>query len=134
LEIAAVTVFIAALYAASGLLIPIAVTFFLAVLSYPVMRWLNRRMPLALALSITFAAIGYAAINFVCDSLSQRVLLVRSFGLSIFAIILNTLFWGWFWGPFGLFLALPITLVLKDLFHASSRRWLATAMEGQSLG
>jgi predicted PurR-regulated permease PerM len=79
-------------------------------------------------------AIGYAVINFVCDSLIQPVLLGRSFGLSIFAIILNTLFWGWLWGPFGLFLALPLTLVLKDLLHASSRRWLATAMEGQSLG
>jgi AI-2 transport protein TqsA len=79
-------------------------------------------------------AIGYAVINFACDSLIQPVLLGRSFGLSIFAIILNTLFWGWLWGPFGLFLALPLTLILKDLIHASSRRWLATAMEGQSLG
>ncbi len=78
--------------------------------------------------------IGYAVINFTCDSLIQPVILGRSFGLSIFAIILNTLFWGWLWGPFGLFLALPITLVLKDLLHASSRRWIATAMEGHSLG
>ena len=78
--------------------------------------------------------IGYAIINFTCDSLIQPVILGRSFGLSIFAIILNTLFWGWLWGPFGLFLALPITLVLKDLLQASSRRWIATAMEGHSLG
>jgi AI-2 transport protein TqsA len=79
-------------------------------------------------------AIGYALINFTCDSLIQPVLLGRSFGLSIFAIILSTLFWGWLWGPFGLFLALPITLLLKDLLTASDRRWIAKAMEGDSLG
>jgi AI-2 transport protein TqsA len=79
-------------------------------------------------------AAGYALINFACDSLIQPVLLGRSFGLSIFAIIINTLFWGWLWGPFGLFLALPLTLVIKDLLQASSRRWLAAAMEGTSLG
>jgi AI-2 transport protein TqsA len=78
--------------------------------------------------------IGYALINFTCDSLIQPVLLGRSFGLSIFAIILSTLFWGWLWGPFGLFLALPITLLIKDLLASSNRRWIAKAMEGNSLG
>lgn len=79
-------------------------------------------------------AVGYAAINFTCDSLIQPVLLGRSFGLSIFAIILSTLFWGWLWGPFGLFLALPLTLLVKDLLQASPRRWLAIGMQGHSLG
>ncbi len=79
-------------------------------------------------------AAGYAVINFTCDSLIQPVLLGRSFGLSILSIILSTLFWGWLWGPFGLFLALPLTLLIKDLLQASNRRWIGIAMEGASLG
>lgn len=80
-------------------------------------------------------AVGYALINFICDSLIQPVLLGRQFGMSGLVVILSVIFWGWLWGPIGMFLAVPLTTLLKVMLESSSElRWISAAMAGKASG
>src|SRR5687767_9288152 len=57
-QLAGIVLLVAALKLAAGVLVPLATAFFLAVLSYPIMRWLmNKRVPMAVALLVTMAII-----------------------------------------------------------------------------
>lgn len=74
-------------------------------------------------------AIGYAAINVFLGNFIEPMLMGRRFGLSTLVILLAVLFWGWLWGPAGMLLAVPLTMVLKaGLEHSPDFRWLAIAI------
>lgn len=74
-------------------------------------------------------ALGYVLINVVFDSFLQPTLLGRRFGMSTLVIVLSVVFWGWLWGPVGMFLAVPLTMVFKVLLDNSQEfRWLSVAM------
>lgn len=74
-------------------------------------------------------AIGYGGINFCLDNFVQPQLLGRRFGISPLVIILSVIFWGWLWGPVGMFLAVPLTMVFKVIIDNSEEfRWLSVAM------
>jgi predicted PurR-regulated permease PerM len=39
---------------------------------------------------------------------------------------MSLMFWGWVWGPVGMLLSVPLTMMLKILFENSKGlRWLA---------
>ena len=43
--------------------------------------------------------------------------------------VLSVVFWGWLWGIAGMFLAVPLTMLLKVLLDNSDEfRWLAVAI------
>jgi predicted PurR-regulated permease PerM len=76
-----------------------------------------------------WVAIGYGGINFCLDNFVQPTLLGRRFGISSLVIILSVIFWGWLWGPLGMFLAVPLTMVFKVLLDNSEEfRWISIAM------
>ena len=73
--------------------------------------------------------IGYSIINIIFDSFVGPMLLGRRFGLSTLVVVLSIVFWGWLWGGVGMFLAVPLTMVLKVLLDNSHEfRWLSVAM------
>jgi AI-2 transport protein TqsA len=74
-------------------------------------------------------ALGFGAINFCLDSLLQPMLLGRKFGISGLVIVLSVVFWGWMWGPIGMFLAVPLTMMIKVLLENTKEfRWVSAAM------
>lgn len=74
-------------------------------------------------------AIGYGGINFCLDNFLQPALLGRRFGISPLVIIMCVIFWGWLWGPVGMFLAVPLTMVVKVFLENSDEfRWISVAM------
>jgi len=76
-----------------------------------------------------FVAIGYGGINFCLDNFVQPTLLGNRFGISPLVVILSVIFWGWLWGPLGMFLAVPLTMVLKVLLDNSAEfQWISVAM------
>lgn len=76
-----------------------------------------------------WVAIGYGGINFCLDNFVQPTMLGRRFGISSLVIILSVIFWGWLWGPLGMFLAVPLTMVVKVVLDNSEEfRWLSIAM------
>ncbi|HEY1085041.1 MAG TPA: AI-2E family transporter [Prosthecobacter sp.] len=74
-------------------------------------------------------AVGYGGINFALDNFVQPTLLGNRFGISALVVVLSVIFWGWLWGPLGMFLAVPLTMVMKVLLDNSEEfRWISVAM------
>lgn len=76
-----------------------------------------------------FVAIGYGGINFCLDNFVQPTMLGNRFGISPLVVVLSAIFWGWLWGPLGMFIAVPLTMVLKVLLDNDDEfRWISVAM------
>jgi len=74
-------------------------------------------------------AIGYGLVNFGLDNFVQPQLLGNRFGISALVVVLSVIFWGWLWGPLGMFLAVPLTMVIKVLLDNNEEfRWISIAM------
>ncbi|MDP1590505.1 MAG: AI-2E family transporter, partial [Prosthecobacter sp.] len=66
---------------------------------------------------------------FCLDNFVQPTLLGNPFGISPLVGILSVIFWGSLWGPLGMFLAVPLTMVLKVLLDNSAEfQWISVAM------
>lgn len=63
-------------------------------------------------------AIGYLIVNNVISNLLEPVLMGRQFGLPALSVLLALVFWGWVWGPGGMFLAVPLTIVVGTVVGA----------------
>ncbi len=72
---------------------------------------------------------GYLMINGVLGNFLEPTLLGRRFGISTVIVILSVIFWGWLWGPVGMLMAVPLTMLLKvALDNSSDFRWMAVAI------
>ncbi len=73
---------------------------------------------------------GYAIINVLIGNIMEPQFMGRSLGLSPLAIFLSLVFWGWLWGPVGMLLSVPLTVILKLLLEQSTdSKWLAVLIE-----
>ncbi len=73
--------------------------------------------------------IGFISINVFLGNFLEPMLMGRRFGLSTLVVIISVLFWGWVWGPVGMLLAVPLTMVVKVMLDNSDEmRWLAVAI------
>ena len=80
--------------------------------------------PSALAVGV-----GYISINIFLGNFLEPMLMGRRFGLSTLVVIISVLFWGFIWGPVGMFLAVPLTMVLKVMLgNSDDLRWIAVAI------
>jgi predicted PurR-regulated permease PerM len=61
----------------------------------------------------------YLGTNTLLGSIIEPTLVGQQMGLSILAILLSLLFWGWLWGTAGMFLSVPLTLALKSALEMS---------------
>ena len=58
-------------------------------------------------------AAGFVAVNVVLGNLVEPQLMGRTLGMSTLVVFLSLVFWGWLWGPVGMFLSVPLTMILK---------------------
>ena len=94
--------------------------------------------PLILALLVydiprgLIVGLGYVAINTLIGNFVEPSLVGRRFGLSTLVVIVSVLFWGWLWGPAGMLLAVPMTMILKvAVDHSYEFQWLAVAITAE---
>jgi len=74
-------------------------------------------------------ACGYLVINGFLGNFIEPALLGRRFGLSTVVIVISVLFWGYVWGPVGMLLAVPLTMMVKvGLDNSYELRWLSVAI------
>ncbi len=78
-------------------------------------------------------ALGYLIINGFLGNFLEPTLLGRRFGISTVVVILSVIFWGWLWGPVGMLMAVPLTMLLKvGLDNSSDFRWIGVAISKES--
>lgn len=69
---------------------------------------------------------GYVAINLVIGNIVEPRLMGRRLGLSTLVVFVSLLFWGWVWGPVGMLLSVPLTVIVKIVLeHSEEFRWLS---------
>jgi predicted PurR-regulated permease PerM len=79
------------------------------------------------------AAIGYAAINVSLGSFAEPLLMGRRLGMSTLVVFLSLVFWYWVWGPVGMLLSVPLTMILKITLEDSKEfRWVALLIDSSS--
>ncbi|MEE9386258.1 MAG: AI-2E family transporter [Nannocystaceae bacterium] len=72
---------------------------------------------------------AFFVINFVMGSLVEPRMMGRRLGLSTLVVFLSLVFWGWVWGPVGMLLSVPLTMLLKILLEQSDDlRWVAVLL------
>ncbi len=71
-------------------------------------------------------ALGYLVVNMVIGNLVEPHLMGRRLGLSTLVVVVSLIFWGWVWGPIGMLLSVPLTMVVKILLENTDEfRWVA---------
>jgi predicted PurR-regulated permease PerM len=57
------------------------------------------------------------AVNFGVGNVMEPRMMGRGLGLSSLVVFLSLVFWGWIWGPMGMLLSVPLTVVVKIMFE-----------------
>jgi len=77
-----------------------------------------------------FIAIGYLVVNNLIGNLLEPRLLSNGVGISTLFIFLSMVFWGWVLGPVGMFLSVPLTIMLKMACAYSKKwKWVSVALD-----
>ena len=75
---------------------------------------------------------GYLLINNFLGNFVEPILVGRRFGISTLVVVISVMFWGWVWGPFGMLLAVPLTMLLKVVLDGSDEfRWIGVAISAE---
>lgn len=75
-------------------------------------------------------AAGYLVVNIIFGNLVEPSLMGRRLGLSTVVVVLSLLFWGWVWGPVGMFLSVPLTMIVKIMLeNTEDLRWIAVMLD-----
>ena len=76
-----------------------------------------------------YTALGYLVINTVIGGIIDPRVVGSGLGLSTLVVFLSLIFWGWILGPVGMFLSVPITVVVKMLLEEHPQtRWIAALL------
>jgi predicted PurR-regulated permease PerM len=74
---------------------------------------------------------GLTATQMIIGNFLDPKMMGRSLSLSPFVVFCMMIFWGWMWGIPGIFLAVPLTILMRILFqHVPSLRPVAVMMGG----
>ena len=77
-------------------------------------------------LGVTFL---YLAINIGIGSLTEPRIMGRRMGLSPLVVFLSLVFWGFILGPVGMFLSVPLTMIVKILLEGTEDlSWIAVIL------
>lgn len=70
--------------------------------------------------------LGYLTVNILLGNFIEPQLMGRRLGISTLVVFLSLIFWGWLWGPIGMLLSVPLTMILRiALENTEDFRWVA---------
>ncbi len=72
---------------------------------------------------------GYILVNLMIGNVIEPSLMGRRFGLSTLVVFISLIFWGWVWGPLGMLLSVPLTMMIKIALDESEElQWVSVLM------
>jgi predicted PurR-regulated permease PerM len=75
-------------------------------------------------------AVGFLVVNLVIGNIVEPQVMGRTLGMSTLAVFLSLVFWGWLWGPVGMFLSVPLTMILKiGMENSRDLKWVAILLD-----
>ncbi len=81
------------------------------------------------------ATTGYLVVNFLLGNIVEPHVMGRGFGLSTLVVVISLVFWGWLWGPVGMLLSVPLTVIARIVIeHNDELSWLAVLLGSSSPG
>ncbi len=77
-------------------------------------------------------ALVYVGVNALFGNFIEPMLVGRQLGISTLVVVMSLVFWGWAWGPMGMFLSVPLTMAVKiGLENSEDFRWIANLMNAE---
>ncbi len=77
-----------------------------------------------------FSIVGIAAVNILVSNALEPKLMQSKLPLGAVNVLVSVIIWGFLWGAWGMFLAVPIALCFKVLIeHVYGKCWLTIFME-----
>jgi len=74
-------------------------------------------------------SIGYFIINVFIGSFLDPKLMGKGLGLSTLVVFISMVFWGWIFGPIGMLLAVPLTIIIKiGSNNSENYHWLSVLL------
>lgn len=78
-------------------------------------------------------ALFLGSIQFILGNFLDPRIVGRSLNLSPLVVLFSLMFWGWLWGIIGMFLAVPISVIVKIIFeNTRSLRFISVLMSHSS--
>ena len=97
--------------------------------------------PLALSLlqlgvgGTLLIALLFLALHLVLGNILEPQLFGRRLGLSSLVVWASLIFWGWVWGPIGMLLSVPLTVIARIVLENSRElRWIAILLASDPPG
>jgi AI-2 transport protein TqsA len=84
--------------------------------------------------STLLVAALFLFLHLVLGNILEPQLFGRRLGLSPLVVWLSLIFWGWVWGPIGMLLSVPLTVIARIVFENSRElRWIAALLSAEPL-
>lgn len=85
------------------------------------------------SLSAGLVAGAFLLVNLIVGNMLEPRYMGRGLGLSTLVVFLSLLLWGWVFGPVGMLLSIPLTIIMKLAFEANPKmQWLAVLIDSKT--
>ncbi|MEN8132492.1 MAG: AI-2E family transporter [Pseudomonadota bacterium] len=80
--------------------------------------------------AMVLAVIGiYLVVNMLIGNIVEPMIMGQRVGLSTLAVFMSLVFWGWMFGPVGMLLSVPLSMVVKFVAQTNPQtQWIAVLL------